>query len=174
MEQKTITVNGVEIIAHVDGSITRPYHSELKRTFGYDHSTGYKKIGLGEKMFSMHRIIAQALHPDFSEELHVDHQNGDKVDNRIENLRMVTSQQNHRAHRAKRKNCSSIYRGVNWDKATGKWRAKCKIDEGLKHLGYFDVERDAAIARDSYAFSQGFHIEGLNFPENYSELSNNQ
>ena len=174
MEQKTISVNGVEIIAHSDGSITRPFYGELKRTFGYDHSTGYQKLGLGGKMFSMHRIIAQALHPDFSEELHVDHQNGDKADNRIENLRMVTSQQNHRSHRAKRKNCSSIYRGVTWNTAMGKWRAMCRFDYGLKHLGYFDVERDAAIARDAYAFSQGFFLEGLNFPENYSELTNNQ
>jgi len=174
MEQKTISVNGVEIIAHSDGSITRPFYGDLKRTFGYDHSTGYQKLGLGGKMFSMHRIIAQALHPDFSEELHVDHQNGDKADNRIENLRMVTSQQNHRSHRAKRKNCSSIYSGVHWNTAMGKWRAMCRFDYSLKHLGYFDVERDAAIARDAYAFSQGFSLEGLNFPENYSELTNNQ
>lgn len=174
MEQKTITVSGVEIIAHSDGSITRPFHGRVKRTFGYDHSTGYKTLGLGGRMLSVHRIIAQALHPDFSEELHVDHQNGDKADNRIENLRMVTSQQNHQAYRAKRKNCSSIYRGVTWNKAAGKWRAMCHTGDSFKHLGYFDVERDAAIARDAFAFSQGFTIEALNFPENYSEPTNNQ
>ena len=174
MEQKTITVSGVEIIAHSDGSITRPFHGEVKRTFGYDHSSGYKKLGLGGKMFSMHRIIAQAMHPDFLEELQVDHKNGDKADNRIENLRMVTCQQNQQAHKSNYKNSSSIYRGVNWTKSTGKWRAKCNIEGSFKHLGYFDVERDAAIARDAYAFSQGFPLEGLNFPENYSELTNNQ
>jgi hypothetical protein len=174
MEQKTITVNEVEIIAHVDGSITKPFRGRVKRTFGYDHSLGYKSLDIGGKMLRVHRIIAQALHPDFSEELQVDHQNGKKDDNRIENLRMVTCRQNLQAHKSNYKNSSSIYRGVGWNKRAGKWRARCNIDNGFKHLGYFDVERDAAIARDSYAFSQGFSLEGLNFPENYSELTNNQ
>lgn len=174
MEQKTITVNEVEIIAHVDGSITKPFRGRVKRTFGYDHSLGYKTLDIGGKMLRVHRIVAQALHPDFSEELQVDHQNGKKDDNRIENLRMVTCRQNLQAHKSNYKNSSSIYRGVGWNKRAGKWRARCNIDNGFKHLGYFDVERDAAIARDSYAFSQGFSLEGLNFPENYSEPTNNQ
>ena len=41
------------------------------------------------------------------------------------------------------------------------------VDGKKKNLGSFDDEREAAIARDSYAFSQGFPLEGLNFPENY-------
>ena len=42
------------------------------------------------------------------------------------------------------------------------------IDRKRKSLGYFESERDAAIARDAYVFSQGVPLEGLNFPENYA------
>jgi hypothetical protein len=42
------------------------------------------------------------------------------------------------------------------------------INYNHKHIGYFDDERDAAIARDAYAFSRGAPLEGLNFPENYA------
>ena len=174
MKQKTITVNGVEIIAHLDGSITKPFHKTFRRTFGYENGGGYRVLRIKGNKFLMHRIVAQALHPDFSKELQVDHQNGDKSDNRIENLRMVTGQQNRQAHQNKNKNCSSQFRGVYWIKERGKWKAGCKIDGNTTHIGCFHNERDAAIARDTYVFSQGFPLEGLNFPENYSEPTNNQ
>ena len=87
---------------------------------------------------------------------------------------MVTNKKNHQAFKKKRKGCSSQFRGVHWDKVNKKWRASCQAEGIFKTIGYFHNEKDAAIARDAYAFSEGFLLEGLNFPENYSELTNNQ
>lgn len=48
----------------------------------------------GRKPFRLHRLIAKAFLSNFSDELQVNHINGDKSDNRIQNLEMVTASQN--------------------------------------------------------------------------------
>lgn len=176
MEQKTITVNGVEIIAHADGSITKPYYKKVKRTFGTRNKScrNRMEVYVGDKNLTVHRIIAAAFLEEFNNLPAVDHIDGDPSNNRIDNLRMATNSKNHQAFKKKMKGCSSQFRGVHWDKVKKKWRASCK-DKGMhKNIGYFHNEKDAAIARDAYAFSRGFPLEGLNFPENYSEPTNNQ
>ena len=43
----------------------------------------------------------------------------------------------------KKKNCSSKYRGVCWDKKDKKWRAQIQIDGKSKYLGLFETEEEA-------------------------------
>ena len=167
MKSKQTTVNNIEITVHSDGSITRPFHNRTKRIFGYTRGD-YLQVDIGGKKFQMHRIVAQAFLPDFYSFPQVDHIDNDGTNNEISNLRMVTNQFNSHAKRRKAKGCSSQYRGVSWEKNCKKWKASCMINGNLKHLGLFDDEREAAIARDTYAFSQGYPLEGLNFPENYA------
>jgi|TARA_R110000744_G_scaffold122529_1_gene227509 hypothetical protein len=159
-------MNGIEITAHTDGSITKPFRGRTKRMFG-SIAEGYRKVNVGGKTYRVHRLIAKAHLPDYSEDLQVDHIDGQKANNDISNLRMATNAGNQRAHISKLEGCSSQYRGVCWDKRSKKWLANCKIDYKARHIGYFDDERDAAIARDTYVFSQGFPLEGLNFPEHF-------
>ena len=167
MKSKQITVNNVDITAHSDGSITKPFYSRTKRTFG-SNSLGYKRVRVGDKNYQVHSLVAQAFLSDFNDFPEVDHIDGSTSNNDLSNLRMKTSSGNKWAHKTKSKGCSSQYRGVGWKKANKKWQASCMVNYKLKHLGLFDSERDAAIARDAYAFSQGFELEGLNFPENYA------
>ena len=173
MEQKTITVNGVKITAYADGSIEKLVHNKTKRTFGSKGTRNRMEIYLGWKTCKVHRVIAQAFLGDFKNFPDVDHIDGNPTNNRIDNLRMVTKRGNCLAFKKKRKGCSSQFRGVHWFKERKKWKASCRINGIYKSIGYFHNEQDAAIARDTYVFSQGFPLEGLNFPENYSELTNN-
>lgn len=48
----------------------------------------------GRKCYRIHRLVAMFYLDDYSEDLQVNHKNGDKTDNRVENLEMVTNQQN--------------------------------------------------------------------------------
>ena len=171
MKSKQLTINGVNIIVHSDGSITKPFHKRNKRTFGYKHMGSYMRIRIGSRDYLVHRLITQAFLPDHSEELQVDHIDGKGNNNDIRNLRMASDLFQKRAHKAKAEGCSSQYRGVCWHKGSKKWLAQCKIEYKGKHIGYFDDEYDAAIARDAYAFSHGFPLEGLNFPEKYTKCA---
>jgi len=67
----------------------------------------------------------------------IDHINGDKTDNRIENLREVTKQKN--AFNTKTK-------GYSWNKENKKWRSRITLNNKQIHLGLFDKEEDAKQA----------------------------
>ena len=69
----------------------------------------------------------------------VDHVNHDPLDNRKNNLRICTSQENSRNIKCK---------GYSLFKRTGKWKARIMIDRKEIHLGYYDKEEDAKNARE--------------------------
>lgn len=94
-----------------------------------------------KKMISMHREINKT--PDG---LITDHVNGDGFDNRKINLRTCTQKENCHNQRAQSKKKSSKFKGVSWRRDCKKWRAYIALNKKIKHLGYFDDEKDAAMA----------------------------
>lgn len=55
---------------------------------------GYSHCRDGRKAYKVHRLVAMKYLGNYSESLQVNHINGDKTDNRVENLEMVTNQEN--------------------------------------------------------------------------------
>ena len=80
----------------------------------------------------------------------VDHINHNGLDNRKENLRLVTRSQNNQNSRSN-KNSSSQYKGVYWYKSYNKWRAKLAHRGKSIHVGYFSCEHEAALAYNKKA-----------------------
>ncbi|TFB85819.1 hypothetical protein E3O44_12520 [Cryobacterium algoricola] len=81
----------------------------------------------------------------------VDHIDGNKLDNRCANLRLVPRGKNN-INRAKiSRSKPSQYKGVFWAKANNKWLVKIGHDHQYTHIGYFDNEVDAAMAYNSAA-----------------------
>lgn len=93
----------------------------------------------------------------------VDHINGDPFDNRRENLRLVTPQQNSRNRAKSGRSCSSRYKGVSL--CRGSWRAVIYRNYRQIRLGLFNSEQEAAEAYDSAAREMFGECAALNFPK---------
>lgn len=75
----------------------------------------------------------------------VDHINGNTLDNRLENLRVVNHTINMRNSR-KRKKSTSKFKGVSWSTKYSKWRARLYFNKKTIELGYYSDEEVAALA----------------------------
>lgn len=108
------------------------------------------------------RIYAHRLIMNAERGQHIDHKNGDGLDNRRGNLRISTNQENHFNTRKKSKS-SSIYKGVTWENRRKHWVAQIMIDGKHIYIGKFDSEVDAAKAYDSRAKELFGDFANLNF-----------
>jgi len=81
--------------------------------------------------------------------MQVDHINGDKLDNRAENLRAATDSENKRNTGGK--GGTSKYKGVAWNKKAGKWAVNIMKEGKYTFLGYFNDEWLAALAYNAEA-----------------------
>lgn len=93
----------------------------------------------------------------------VDHINGNTLDNRRANLRLATTSQN-LANIGLSAHNASGYKGVNFYKQTGRWRAYIASDKGRKWLGYFNTAEEAALAYDHAARERWGEFARTNFP----------
>ena len=95
------------------------------------------------KIFKIHVLVAMAFlgHiPDGTHKIVVDHIDNNRLNNHLSNLQLISQREN--ASKDK-KNGTSKYTGVCWDKAKNKWLANITINGIPKHLGYFFSEEEA-------------------------------
>lgn len=132
---------------------------------GCIRNSDYSQIGIDGKLYKTHRLVFLYHYGYFPQFL--DHIDGNKLNNDINNLRKATNQENQR-NRKKNKsyNCkptSSKYKGVGWHKYIKKWRARIAINGKDEHLGYFKSEIDAAMAYDKVAIEEFGEFAKVNF-----------
>ena len=116
---------------------------------------GYLSVGSkGVKAYA-HRIVWFMHNGEIPSGFDIDHINHNRLDNRIENLRLASRSEN-----LKNKGVvlsSSGEMGVYWSKAAGKWEASLQVDGRKVYLGLFDTVELAKSARTEANRAYGFH-----------------
>ena len=145
MELREVTVNGEVVYVNRFGDLWRwKRHNhgspKFRKIVSKLNADGYLCPRIGRTRVRVHRIVASAfLNLDVTDlKIQVDHINGVKHDNRLDNLRLVTCQQNHFNH--------TKAKGYCWSKRDKKWQANIHLDNRTIFLGYFDNPEDARQA----------------------------
>ncbi|HIE8239221.1 TPA: HNH endonuclease [Salmonella enterica] len=149
-----------DLIYYKDGAL---YWHECKENNkraskkGYDHpigsvdDKGYLRVSLTRdgvrRLFKVHRLIYW-LHTGIWPNGHVDHINGDTLDNRIENLREATAAQNQH-NKFNPQYSPTGYVGVV--KRVGHYAAQVTIDGKNRYVNGFHDAKHAALFRDLWA-----------------------
>jgi len=162
-------------------------HGKLLETFFYDENTGvftrkktsgghfkgtvagcldncgYIQIRFNKKKCLAHRLAWLYKYGDYPE-AEIDHINHVRSDNRVCNLRVVSSLVNGQNKSFYASNSSGVC-GVNWYKNYNKWNAQIQVDGKKINLGYFVEFSEALNARKNAEVLYGFH-------ENHGDLTN--
>ena len=119
---------------------------------------GYFQVGIsingGYYIYAVHRIIFLMVHgylPDY-----IDHIDGNRTNNKVDNLRAATKHENLKNRRLDRRNKSGAH-GVSRIEQSGKWRAKITHNGQIIHIGCYKTKEEAVEARKDKEKEFGFH-----------------
>lgn len=140
---------------------TKHRHSGFNKTYagslaGCDMGNGYKSVSVDGKRYKIHRVIFHMVIGDADQHTHIDHINGNTLDNRIENLRASNASDNAINFKGHRADSLSKCRGVTWKKKNKKWEA------WAFHLGkriYLGLYSDLSEA-EKVAYSKRLELFG--------------
>jgi hypothetical protein len=103
---------------------------------------GYVLIGIDKKQYRAHRLVWLYFFAKFPTE-DLDHINGNRADNRLNNLREVSRSVNNQNQRSGKSNNKTGYLGVSIHSKSPKFVATIKLNNKTKYLGLFKTPEEA-------------------------------
>lgn len=97
---------------------------------------GYRQIRIDGKLHYAHRIVWEMHNGDIPEGMEIDHIDGNRLNNKIDNLRMVTHQQNV-WNTKPQNNKKAPLKGLAWCNFTKKWRVRLQKNSKYHEVGRF-------------------------------------
>lgn len=145
---------------------------------GYTAEDGYRRVRVDGKYYYVHRIIWWLYtNKEIPEDLFIDHIDGDRINNSIENLRLASSTEN-QYNKFRQVNSTSKYKGVWFDSVKNYWKASIRLKDKRLYIGQFNTELEAAIAYDKIAIDLQGDFAKLNIltglPNEQSEQNESQ
>jgi hypothetical protein len=144
------------LFEYKDGSL---YSKKTGKRVGCRHHTGYVHLVVNKKQYNAHRLIFLMHHGYLPET--VDHVDGDRSNDRIENLRPATWAQNLQNMKMRASNTSG-HKNVRWCKFRNKWTVEISVNKRRFNIGRFDdlefANLVASEAREKFhgAFARHF------------------
>lgn len=137
-----VEVHGQMFRCYRNGDVFRLLQSgEYSMVNNYkNEKNGYNQIKSNKTMIKRHRLMLYAFteFDIYNPKLIVDHIDGNKLNNCLENLRVVTSQENQH---------NMIHcKGFSWNKKNQKWMAKIRLNQKDIYLGYYNTRWEARQA----------------------------
>lgn len=132
-----------DLFKYEDGILYRKIGRRNKYTWkptGSLDKGGYLTTGLNGKVYKTHRLIF-LMHHNYLPEF-IDHIDGNRTNNNIDNLRAATKSQNARNHKVY-VTSKSKYSGVTYNARAQKWAARAQLKGKRYFLGYYHVPEDA-------------------------------
>lgn len=126
--------------------LNTPSKTKSDKEYIYISVLGHKHIA--------HRLAWLYIYGYFPNE--IDHEDGNGLNNKIDNLRDVSHAENSKNLKHRKDNTSGVM-GVIWFKQTNKWRAQIMVNQKTVYLGYYKNFNDAIIARKMAEYELGFH-----------------
>ena len=123
-------------------SVFKWYAAKTTKAGDFYAVRGIRRRGTYQNV-RMHRVIMSAKTGEV-----VDHRNHNTLDNRKDNLRLVTNSQNAMNRKGANINSRTGIRGVYFDNVEKKFRATIRVDGRQKSIGRFRTIKAAAIAWD--------------------------
>jgi hypothetical protein len=116
---------------------------------------GYYQGRVCSRHMQAHRVIWAVVKGRWPSE-QIDHINGIRTDNRLQNLREVSVSENRKNQRRRSNNTSGVT-GVSWARTKQKWLADIRVNGKQIYIGRFDDFEDAVAARKAAEAKYGFH-----------------
>jgi len=128
-----------EIYSYIKHHKCKDYRWYLLK--GCVKNTGYRAVTINKKLYQYHRVVYKLHNPEWNIEESstnnsIDHIDRNKLNNNIENLRLVTHQQN------QWNNGGKCY---YWHKSANKWQVRIQLNGNKIYGGLFEDEEDAII-----------------------------
>lgn len=137
-----LTKGQVTVIDDIDADLAGLKWTALADRHG-DYYAYRKSARPHRRTVLLHRVILERMTGrPLTKAEHADHINGDKLDNRRENLRIATDVQN-KYNRGMQRNNKSGFKGVTWHLARKRWRATIGVNGKPIHLGVFNTAEEA-------------------------------
>jgi hypothetical protein len=137
---------------HEDGSLS--YNKNKKKVISKPSSyNGYCYVNIDRKPIKFHRIVFLYCHGYLPEV--IDHINGIRHDNRVENLRLANKEENCLNSKMP-KNNSSGFKNVSWSKVANKWTVQMTVNKKYTNFGYYkDIELADLVAQEARSLYHG-------------------
>ena len=122
---------------------------------GNKNSYDYLQIKIYNKNILTHRVAYLFMTGEWPQD-EIDHINGNRLDNRWENLRVVSKEENRKNQKINNRNTSGAT-GVSWSKEENKWIVKISVNKKQITLGYFNNFNEAVKVRKKAEVEYGYH-----------------